>query len=129
MNGKRLLLDTNAVISILRGHEVLLTLAQSAAWVGISIITYLEFKSFPKLTEKDTTLFNEFLRRINVVSLRPEDGDLIRITINLRKTHRLKLPDAIIAASALTNHATFVTADKVLTHAGAMPVISFTAEK
>ncbi|MDP2865736.1 MAG: PIN domain-containing protein [Elusimicrobiota bacterium] len=126
MNGKRLLLDTNAVISILRGHEILLTLTQSAAWVGISIITYLEFKSFTKLTGKDTSLFKEFLLRVNVVSLRPEDDELIRITVNLRKTHRLKLPDAIIAASALTNHAALVTADKALSRVGAIAVISFT---
>ncbi len=70
MNGKRLLLDTNAVISILRGHEVLLTLAQSAAWVGISIITYLEFKSFPKLTGKDTALVtaDKVLTRVGAIA-------------------------------------------------------------
>lgn len=57
---KRLLLDTNAVVSLLRGHGELLAVAKQAQWVGISIITEIEFLAFPDLTQDDAALFADF---------------------------------------------------------------------
>ncbi len=42
MNG-RYLLDTNAVVALLKGHPDLLRLLSAATWVGISVVTELEF--------------------------------------------------------------------------------------
>jgi len=49
MSGRRLLLDTNAVVLLLRGEGGLEASLRSAQWVGISIISYLEFLSFQRL--------------------------------------------------------------------------------
>lgn len=51
MNGKpgRYLLDTNAVVALLQGHTGLGQHLSDAEWVGISIITQLEFLAFPGL--------------------------------------------------------------------------------
>lgn len=53
MSGKRYLLDTNAIVSLLQGSEELITLLQNAEWVGISVISQIEFLAFSELSESD----------------------------------------------------------------------------
>ncbi|WP_017317962.1 PIN domain-containing protein [Mastigocladopsis repens] len=43
MSGKRYLLDTNVIVSLLQGSGALVTLLQNAEWVGISVISQIEF--------------------------------------------------------------------------------------
>ena len=74
--------------------------------------TQLEFLSFPGLTESDELLFMRFAERVDIVNLDAQRLDLISTVLQLRKTRKLKLPDAIIAASALTHSATLVTSDQ-----------------
>lgn len=117
MNGKsptRLLLDTNAVVALLRGHPEVKRLCSKASWLGISIITELEFLAFPSLTAHDRTLFAALLRQITVVGLVHEDKALLQQISQVRQTQKLKLPDAIILASARHNEAYVLTADKHL---------------
>jgi tRNA(fMet)-specific endonuclease VapC len=59
MNGKRLLLDTNVVISLLRGDAEIVKFIKNADWIGISILSVLEYRSFINLCERDILLFNE----------------------------------------------------------------------
>jgi tRNA(fMet)-specific endonuclease VapC len=116
MNGppERCLLDTNAVVSLLRGQGKLLALTKQARWIAISIITEIEFRSFPDLTHDDALLFAEFLRRVHVIDLARYDASLLDQVVALRRTHRLRLPDAIVVASALTHDAFLITADRQL---------------
>lgn len=69
MPGKRLLLDTNAVIALLQGHTGLATLTENADWLGISVITALEFSGFAGLADADQQLFAEFTKRVSVIDL------------------------------------------------------------
>ena len=112
MNGRRYLLDTNAIIRLLQGDTGILKVLGMAEWVGISIISELEFLSFPNLLEQDKALFRQFLERVDVIGLAVQDREFIDSIINLRQRYRLKLPDAIIAASALTNRASLITLDR-----------------
>ncbi len=41
MNGRRLFLDTNTVIALLRGDKYLLDMCEQSEWIGSSVITYL----------------------------------------------------------------------------------------
>ena len=51
MSGKRrFLLDTNAVVSLLAGNRELAIQLESAEFVGISVISYLEFLAFDGLS-------------------------------------------------------------------------------
>ena len=79
------LLDTNAVIALLKGNTVVMDMVHSAKWVGISIITQLEFLSFSNLTHNDETLFNAFVGRVNIVSLSVSDTRLLKHTLSIRK--------------------------------------------
>jgi tRNA(fMet)-specific endonuclease VapC len=110
----RFLLDTNAVIALLRGNAPLGVTIASAEWVGISIITKLEFLSFGDLTEADADLFSRFESRVDVVDLTNTQAGFVSEVVRLRKSTRVKLPDAIIIASATANRAKLVTADAQL---------------
>jgi predicted nucleic acid-binding protein len=79
--------------------------------VGISVVSYLEFLAFPALSESDAVRFQEFCVQVAVVGLQFEDRQLCQEVTRLRREHRLRLPDAIIAAAALVRGALLVTAD------------------
>ena len=110
MNGK-FLLDTNAVVALLDGNYSLSQTLQTAVWVGISVITELEFLSFSGLTVQDEAIFQQFKSRVEVIDLQASDNKLLARIITVRKLSNVKLPDAIIAASAIENGATLLTQD------------------
>lgn len=112
MNGERYLLDTNAIILLLGGDQALASRLQEAEWVGISVVSQLEFLTFPSLSREDQRLFATFAERVEVVSLSAAQVELIARIIELRQARKLKLPDAIIAGTALQRHAALVTADE-----------------
>ena len=61
MSGKsRIILDTNAVVSLLSGNHELATKLESAKYVGISVISYLEFLAFDGLSDDDCKCFKQF---------------------------------------------------------------------
>ncbi len=111
MSGKfRFVLDTNAVVSLLNGNRELAARLEKAAYVGISIITYLEFLAFNGLTQDDRDTFQKFCARVEIVPL-IHNNDLADNALILRTLHRLKLPDAVIGATALCRKAIIITND------------------
>lgn len=112
MSGERLLLDTNAVVALLQGDVRLVQHLRQAEWIGISVISRIEFLVFSGLTESDRQLFQQFLQRVEVVGLAADDTALTEQIIAVRQQYRLKLPDAVIAAMAIQKDAALVTADR-----------------
>ena len=112
MSGNRHVLDTNAIVALLQGNVQLIALLKQADWLGISVISKIEFLVFPELTQNDREIFDQFLQRIEVLDLVSIDAVLIEKIIEIRQEHRLKLPDAVIAAIAIQNSASLVTADR-----------------
>jgi tRNA(fMet)-specific endonuclease VapC len=111
MSGKRYLLDTNALVALIEGNLGLLSLVKNAEWIGVSIINVIEFLSFSTLTQEDKDLFSEFVSRIEVVDLDYDDEELMVRILSVRKSRSVKLPDAVVIASALVNDAIVVTND------------------
>ena len=58
MSGNRYLLDTNAIIALLKGDSNLIQLLRDAEWIGISVISHIEFLAFSGLTKADKQLFS-----------------------------------------------------------------------
>jgi len=85
MNGTKYLLDTNAVIYLLNGEIDLTDILSKAKWIGISIITYIEFLAFDNLSDNDKKLFKRFLTRIDTIDINIENDELINKIINIRK--------------------------------------------
>ncbi|GAP97380.1 type II toxin-antitoxin system VapC family toxin [Leptolyngbya sp. NIES-2104] len=125
MSGKRYLLDTNAISALLKGEAQLVQLLQGADWVGISIISQIEFLAFVGLSRSDRKLFQQFLQRVEVVGLIASDTLLIQKIIEIRQQYRLKLPDAMIAAIALQNSASLVTGDREFAKVKELTIINW----
>jgi tRNA(fMet)-specific endonuclease VapC len=124
MNGK-LLLDTNAVIALLNGDAKLQKACGHATWIGISIITELEFLSFSKISANDVALFQKFKSRIKVIDLMSSDTTMLNEIIDLRSSYNIKLPDAIVAAAAMSNNADLVTNDSIFNRVPTLTLLKF----
>jgi predicted nucleic acid-binding protein len=104
-------LDTNIVIAYLSGEASVLK--QTTIWRerGINfflpIIAEAEVLSFSALTAEDIVRAERFLAE-NFISI-PMDRSMARKTASIRRLYRLKLPDAPIAATALTTQTQLVT--------------------
>lgn len=72
-----------------------------------SIITEIELLSWKKLTEKEKLVISDFLSHFRKIELSEDVKDE---TIRIRKRLNIKIPDAVIAASAL------VQGKELLTH-------------
>lgn len=102
----RYLLDTNAIIYLVNGR---LASPLPEGKYSISIITEIELLSFSGLSDEEEQQVRELLHVLDRVQL----SDAVRDqAIQLRRRNRLKLPDAIIAASALTQQAILLTNDQ-----------------
>ncbi|NCO33293.1 MAG: type II toxin-antitoxin system VapC family toxin [Armatimonadetes bacterium] len=106
--------DTNAVIEWLQGDARVRGFVKERGFetgVAISQITRMELLARPGLTEDDLRGITTFLVGSTVVQITP---DVERHAIDLRRSFRVKLPDAIIAATAETLRCPLVTADREL---------------
>jgi|SRR5580692_7670322 predicted nucleic acid-binding protein len=107
----RWLLDSNVLIDALAGlpHGVrVLREARRRSEVAViySAITRIEVLSFPNLTEQEEAAIRKLLNEFEEI---PISNAVIERTIQIRKAVRIKVPDALIAASADTAQATVVT--------------------
>ncbi len=111
MNGKRYFFDTNTIVALLKGNSEIMKLATEAEFIAISVISRLEFFAFASLSKFDKDLFERFVSRVTVVDLAMHNPLLLDAISEIRIQSGLKLPDAIIAASAKSVNAILVTAD------------------
>lgn len=72
----------------------------------ISAITEIELLCWKSATEKDVALLRNFINDVLVIEL---EQDIKLKTVELRKAHTIKLPDAIIAATALVYNLILIT--------------------
>ncbi|MDF5721618.1 MAG: type II toxin-antitoxin system VapC family toxin [Rhizonema sp. PD37] len=125
MSGNRYVLDTNAIVALLQGNSQLTQLLNDADWIGISVISQIEFLTFSELSQDDRQLFQLFLQRVEIIDLVASDIVLIEKIIEVRLQYRLKLPDAIIAAMAIQNLASLVSADQEFAKVTMLTVINW----
>jgi len=74
--------------------------------IFISVVTEIELLCWKTLNEKDLNVIQNFIKDIQVIEL---DPDIKYKTAEIRRNNKIKLPDAIIAATALTFNCTLVT--------------------
>lgn len=108
MNGSKILLDTNAFIYFFEGRSKITNLVVNTPEIYFSVISEIELLSTPHLTQSEIDSIKTFLTLCHRVEIATE---IIDQTISIRRQYRIKIPDAIIAASALQLEAALVTAD------------------
>ena len=109
MNGNRFLIDTNILLYLTGGKIDSSVLPEGEFY--ISFITELEVLSYSSITTAEENQLKQFLREIPVIDITKE---IKNQTIAFRKKYHLKLPDAIISATAFQIGATLITNDKSL---------------
>jgi predicted nucleic acid-binding protein len=108
MGALNFILDTNIVICLQKG---LLVEPLPRGTFAISVISEIELRGFSGLTTPQEDWLARFLATIAIVDI---DSIVKEETIRLRRTTRLKLPDALIAATAMTCNAVLLTNDEQL---------------
>jgi len=111
MNGNGYLLDTNAIVQLLKGNKELIAVLSTADFIATSIVAEMEYLSFSGLSDADVTLYQAFRERIQVYDVPSADTVFTQLVVKARKEHGLKLPDAIIAGTAIVKGLTVLTAD------------------
>lgn len=108
------LLDTNVVIGVLKEFTPAVELLQSVGDdtpLAYSAITRMELMGYPGLTAEEATAIDSTLATMTYMGLTRAIEDR---AIALRQNHRIKLPDAIIAATALESSYRLLTLDEGL---------------
>jgi len=104
--GTRYLLDTNAVLDFMgkklpaKSQYFLSEIIDNE--INISAVNKIELLGFSFV---DQTLIDF----VSFAEVYPIDDETINQTIDLRKKHKIKLPDAVIAATVIINGFTLIT--------------------
>lgn len=101
-------LDTNVVIYAQKG---ILAEPLPIGHYFVSVITEIELFSLPRIEKEQEQATIELLRDVTVVGI---DEAIVKETISLRRKYKLRIPDAIIAATAVITSSELCTNDSSL---------------
>jgi hypothetical protein len=107
MSGGSIALDTNIILYLLGGDDTLAEFLQDKKGY-VSILTELELIGYQKITAKEQNQITNFLDACTVIDI---NEDIKKIYVRLRKKYKLKLGDAITAATAIYLDVPFISAD------------------
>ncbi len=121
MNGIKCLLDTNVILGIAKQRieavaclEIDDTNPQQYAY---SSITHMEALGFPAITTEEETAIAGLFGCLTHLSI---SSEVEAATIRLRRQHKIKLPDAIILATAAVYNLKLLTLDQNLARIATM---------
>jgi predicted nucleic acid-binding protein len=108
---KNVILDSNIVIYLSQKKLSIDEIFQENREYSISLVTYMEILSynFPSTEEED--FVRKLLSLFKVIDITKK---IAQEVIRLKKKRKIKLPDAIIVATALVENAILYTNDKQL---------------
>lgn len=115
MSGTKYLLDTNFILGILKSDDSVLAELSSrrilAAECSYSAITRMELLGFHRIAQNEEAIIKQKLEHFSYLPLTKDIEDKV---IDLRQSRKVKLPDAIIAATALCLGIELLTLDQHL---------------
>ncbi len=104
--GKRYLLDTNTVLDYIgnklpnNANGFLARIIDNE--INLSVINKIELLGF-------LTVEQDLIDFVNCSNIFPIDDDIVDKTIEVRRSYKMKLPDAVIAATALHHNLILIT--------------------
>jgi predicted nucleic acid-binding protein len=107
MNGSKYLADTNVLLYVIAGNIAVSEYINDEFY--ISEITEIELLGNKGITDIQYKYRSKMIDNCTIVSL---SEYIKRITIQLKQNYTLKIPDAIIAATAIYLNIPLLTADK-----------------
>jgi predicted nucleic acid-binding protein len=108
MSDQALVADTSALIHLMEGH------AEAGRWmlekeVHISVATEIELRTMSAIKRNASEVIQRTLAMCSIWDISPSIKDRC---IHFRSTHRLKLADALVAATAASLNLPLLTSDK-----------------
>ena len=107
MNGIDFIVDTNVLIYLHEAKSEVLPYVDYA-WC-CSVITEMELLGTPNLSANEKSKLKSLLSDCIIFQF---SDDIKNITINIKQRKKIKLPDAIIAATAIHYNLPLISADK-----------------
>jgi predicted nucleic acid-binding protein len=108
MNGHSVLVDTNILIYLFKNNERVFELLNGRE-IWVSFITEIELLSFEGHTPTEIQTIRKFLNQCKIIDV---NRSIKEAAIDIRIKDKVRLPDAIIAATAQYLNMPLVTADK-----------------
>ena len=108
MNGINFLIDTNILVYIIQGNPHVRYFAQEDTLV-ISCVSEMEMLGKFQISDTEKKIVTQMLSFCNIIEISPK---IKQSAIEIRQKYRIKLPDALIAATAIQQSLTLVTSDK-----------------
>ena len=108
MNGNNVFIDTNTAIYLLNGDKTLAEVLNGKR-IFISFISQLELLGYKMIPEDDMQTIGLMLENFAIIDINEQ---IKAQTISLRRKYTTKLPDCIIAATAIYYDSPLITSDK-----------------
>ncbi|WP_158861257.1 type II toxin-antitoxin system VapC family toxin [Lunatibacter salilacus] len=111
MNGNSIFLGTNIVLYLISGDRTLANLLDNKT-IYISFISELELLGYKEISPEELKVIEDFLTTVSIIDI---NSEIKRITTGLKRNYKIKLPDAIIAATSHYMNLPLMTSDKAMT--------------
>ena len=121
MNGIRAVCDTNPLIYLLDGDKDVARFLDGRQ-IYISVITELELFGKPHLSFQDAKIIEILLNKCFIVDINQEIKHIYR---EVKQNYTIKLPDAIVAATAIYLDMPLLTFDKRFKNIPSLKLIMF----
>jgi predicted nucleic acid-binding protein len=108
MNGINIIADTNILIYLLKG-DVRIAEQLEGRQVFISVITEMELLGMYGISQTNLKFVKNVINDCVIVDF---NNEIKQTAIELKQKHKIKLPDAIIAATSIFFNFPLFTADK-----------------
>ena len=96
MSGNSIVADTSLLVNFFNGVDISKKVMEGRH-IWVSCITEIELLSYSALSDREERIIRSFLSECSIIDLHPP---LREIAIKIRKSQKLKTPDAIIAATS-----------------------------
>lgn len=121
MSGNSIFLDTNIVLYLLSGDETIADFLNDKT-VFLSFVTELELLGYKAIDPEELSKVENLLTDATIIDI---NSEIKKIVIGLRKAYKIKLPDAIVAATSHYLNIPFMTADKDLTRLSELNILLY----
>ena len=108
MNGLDLAVDTNIFVYLTSGNKNVHRAVQGNN-LFVSFITEMELLSWPAASSRELQLIKQLMSQCKIISLNDEAK---KIAIDIRRRSKLRLPDAIVAATSIYLNVPLISADR-----------------
>ncbi|MBI5219022.1 MAG: type II toxin-antitoxin system VapC family toxin [Bacteroidia bacterium] len=108
MSGNNLILDSNVLIYLSKGQKGIFEIIEQYSNIYISVITKMEVLGFPFKNDEERLFIEKIITTFEIIHTNDEITDC---TIHYRKKKKIKIPDAIILATAKVKKANILTAN------------------